>query len=38
MLLQKRRKHVNILFRTVFALLISGYVVSLLPMVLEDLI
>ena len=38
MSLQKRRRHVNILFRTVFVLLISGYVISLLAMVLEDLI
>jgi hypothetical protein len=38
MSLQKRRRHVNILFRTLFVLLVSGYVISLLSMVLEDLI
>ncbi len=38
MSLQERRRHVNILFRTLFVLLLSGYIISLLSMVLEDLI
>jgi uncharacterized membrane protein YozB (DUF420 family) len=36
--LQKRRRHINVILRTAFVLLLSGYVISLLSMVLEDLI
>ena len=36
--LHKRRRHINIILRTAFVLLLSGYVITLLSMALEDLI